>query len=299
MEMGYRDHIVAKLSALAVAGGTTAMLFAATPVHTQFSATTNGSLSASGAKVAMVLGNGNLVATNLQPGQWTDTRVVDLTNTGNVYVDYYLYINPDSLTGYLPNKSALQQLKYSYTAYECTSYTRNPANSNSCKTDGTSTGTVFPGITGGITTPIVDKLTSGGVAPKTKLEAVISFGLHGYGATYGATGWTLSANTSIPGGANAWNGASVSIPYSIIAEPVGGTGTPQVAPTLTRNGKKGHQTLHGVTNLLSSRSVLERRTAEGKSPVCERQQAPSRHPSSAGSVKVGVNLRRPLRKAKY
>jgi len=237
MEMGYRDHVVAKLSALAVAGGTTAMLFAATPVHTQFSATTSGTLSASGAKVAMVLVNGNLKAKNLQPGQLTNTQIVALTNTGSVNVDYYLKIatvDGIEVPGGLPNWTALQQLKYSYTAYECTSYTRNPANSNSCKTDGTSTGTVFPGITGGITTPIVDKLTSGGVAPKTKLEAVISFGLHGYGATYGATGWTLSANTSIPGGANAWNGASVSIPYSIIAEPVGGTGTPQVAPTLTR-----------------------------------------------------------------
>jgi len=229
MEMGYRDHIVAKLSALAVAGGTTAMLFAATPVHTQFSATTNGSLSASGAKVAMVLGNGNLVATNLQPGQWTDTRVVDLTNTGNVYVDYYLYINPDSLTGYLPNRSALQQLKYSYTAYECTTYTSDPT-SNTCKPDGTSTGTVFPGITSATLKPITDKLTSGGVKPGTNLEAVISFGLHGYGAQYGSTGWTLPPNTSIPGGANAWNGASVSIPYSIIAEPAANS---QVKPTLT------------------------------------------------------------------
>jgi hypothetical protein len=228
MEMGYRDHIVAKLSALAVAGGTTAMLFAASPVHTQFSATTNGSLSASGAKVAMVLGNGNLVAQNLQPGQFTDTQLVDLNNTGDVYVDYYLNINPDSITGDLPNWSALQQLEYSYTAYACSSYTSTPANPATgitCNVVGTTStpGTVFSGITGGITTPIVDKLTSGGVAPGTNLEVVISFGLNGYSGI---------ASSKIPGGANAWNGASVTIPYSIIAEP-GGPSTSQVPSTLT------------------------------------------------------------------
>jgi len=239
MEMGYRDHIVAKLSALAVAGGTTAMLFAATPVHTQFSATTSGTLSASGAKVAMVLGNGNLVAQNLLPGQFTNSQVVDLANTGSVNVDYYLKIasvGGIEVSGGLPNWTALQQLKYSYTAYACTSYTPTPAAQTgpggTCKTDGTSMGTVFPGINGAITAPIVDKLTSGGVKPGTNLEAVISFGLHGYGATYGPTGWTLPATTSIPGGANAWNGASVTIPYSIIAEP-GGPSTSQVPSTLT------------------------------------------------------------------
>jgi hypothetical protein len=34
-------------------------------------------------------------------------------------------------------------------------------------------------------------------------------------------------------------------------------------------------------------------------PYAKGKQAPDRHPSSPGTVKVGVNLRRPLRKAKY
>ena len=34
-------------------------------------------------------------------------------------------------------------------------------------------------------------------------------------------------------------------------------------------------------------------------PYTKRIRTPLRHPSSAGTVKVGVNLRRPLRKAKY
>src|SRR5436305_13273931 len=36
------------------------------------------------------------------------------------------------------------------------------------------------------------------------------------------------------------------------------------------NRPKGRQTLHGVTNLLPSGSVLERRATAGKSPVHER-----------------------------
>ena len=50
---------------------------------------------------------------------------------------------------------------------------------------------------------------------------------------------------------------------SLVALPVWGCGTEM----------ERHQTLHGVTKLLPSRSVLERRTAEGKSPVCERHAA--------------------------
>ena len=62
---------------------------------------------------------------------------------------------------------------------------------------------------------------------------------------------------------------------------------------------EGRQILRGVTKLIASRSGLESRTAEGNGPVRESNQPPGRHPSSAGSGKAGVNLRRPLRKAKY
>jgi hypothetical protein len=236
MEMGYRDHIVAKLSALAVAGGTTAMLFTATPVHTQFSATTSGSLQATGAKVAMNLGNGNLVANNLLPGQYTTPTVVDLYNSGSVNVDYYLKI--DNVTGIgtasgdLPNWTALQQLEYVYHAYSCSSYTSMPYaldEESNCTSVGQGTGHLFPSSVFPQTTPtltdpmptfpILEKLTSYAVVPSTNLEADIALKLGGYGAIYyQKTGWTLPP--TIPGGANAWNGASVTISYSIVAEPV-------------------------------------------------------------------------------
>jgi len=257
--MGYRDHIVAKLSALAVAGGTTAMLFTATPVHTQFSATTTGSLSVSGAKVATVLGNGHLVAQNLLPGQFTNPEVVDLYNSGNVNVDYYLKI--DNVTGIgtangdLPNWTALQQLDYIYHAFSCSSYTSRPYavdEVSNCTPVYQGTEHLFPSSVfpqppptiGGTpaptdpmpTFPILEKLTSGGVKPGTNLEAVITIRLNRYmtvtgGIPYSST--TGSPSPSIPGGANAWNGASVTIPYSIIAEPVVGMSTAQVPPTLT------------------------------------------------------------------
>ena len=61
----------------------------------------------------------------------------------------------------------------------------------------------------------------------------------------------------------------------------------------------GHQTHHGVRNPMSSGSSQESCTVEGNSPVHESHRTPLGHPSSAGSGKAGVNLRRPLRKAKY
>jgi hypothetical protein len=59
------------------------------------------------------------------------------------------------------------------------------------------------------------------------------------------------------------------------------------------------QEVYRVTKQLVSGSVLERRAVEGESPVHENLLSLSGHPSSTGTVKVGVNLRRPLRKAKY
>jgi hypothetical protein len=48
-----------------------------------------------------------------------------------------------------------------------------------------------------------------------------------------------------------------------------------------------------------SGSSQESCAVEGNSPVHEKPWTPLEHPSSAGSGKAGVNLRRPLRKAKY
>ena len=61
----------------------------------------------------------------------------------------------------------------------------------------------------------------------------------------------------------------------------------------------GHHTVHRVTKLIASGSVLERRAAEGNGPVRESNQSLLEHPSSAESGKFGVNLRGPPRKAKY
>ncbi len=50
---------------------------------------------------------------------------------------------------------------------------------------------------------------------------------------------------------------------------------------------------------MHSRTVLERPARVGKSPVREMHEPPVVIPSSAGTVKTGVNLRGPPRKPKY
>ena len=63
---------------------------------------------------------------------------------------------------------------------------------------------------------------------------------------------------------------------------------------------KWWQTLQGVTKSIASGSTLERCATEGKGPVSETYTASGLDfPSSAGTVKTGVNLRGPPRKAKY
>ena len=59
------------------------------------------------------------------------------------------------------------------------------------------------------------------------------------------------------------------------------------------------QVFHRVTKLMSRRSSQESCAIEGNSPVFERLMSLIEHPSSAGSGKAGVNLSRPLDKAKY
>jgi len=231
--MGYRDHIVAKLSALAVAGGTTAMLFAATPVHTQFSATTSGTLSASGATVAQTLTNGDLSATGLLPPtsssattvasgsttgptgwNWTNPETVTLANTGTVPETFTLNI---SKVGYSfagnDDPAALEQLWVAYTAGGTTYYYQMfPAGD-------------LPDASGALPTSITYNL---GTLPPA--------GTHGTTTNTGTATveFALAPYAHGEGGQNAWNGSGgVSIPYTITAEP-SSSGAP--APTLAATG---------------------------------------------------------------
>jgi len=233
MEMGYRDHIVAKLSALAVAGGTTAMLFAATPVHTQFSATTNGSLSASGANVALTLSNGTLNATNLLPAVTTasgttyyptNSQNVTLKNTGSVPEDFSLNIsqyNCGSLatlptTGSGPTLAgALDQLKIVYTLGSGSQQTVTPFNhfgALSCSSNGNNTPLGSTRVV-----PLGPSIPPNGTETATiQVE--------------------LGAESQSSPDANDWNGATgVKIPYTITAEPDDTAATPQTSagPTLS------------------------------------------------------------------
>jgi len=274
MEMGYRDHIVAKLGALAVAGGTTAMLFAASPVHTTFNAQATGSLKASGATVSQTLA-GNLVASELQPGVETNPAIWSVKNTGSVPESFSLQFgtvtgttsnsvtSDDSTTGgsttggsttggsttggsttggsttggsttgsstpSSPDQtlsspqlvSALQQLGYRAAVYSCPQYSGNPGhvynNSNNCTLVQYASDNPIPllGSNGDLRT-FENARPLGSVKAGYYLEVRV---------------WLeLSQTPTI--NPNVWNGASLTIPYTITAEASASAGT-STPPTLT------------------------------------------------------------------
>jgi len=267
MEMGYRDHIVAKLSALAVAGGTTAMLFAASPVHTQFSATRKGSLSASGAKVALRLHNGYLNATNLLPAVTTvsgtgatatttttyyptNSQTVTLQNTGSVPETFTMIISKyacGSLATLPPGDvaNALDQLQVNYTVDTINGKTPSSP----------LTGTVAPFARSGLTTLTCSTSTST-TNPYTSVGSnpiTIDLGTI-YPSKFSRV--TLSVQLAAASGANAndWNGATgVEIPYTIQAEPDDGgastgptlSGSSTSAPTSSSTSSSGSQNAAG------------------------------------------------------
>jgi hypothetical protein len=264
MEMGYRDHIVAKLSALAVAGGTTAMLFAATPVHTQFSATRKGSLSASGAKVALRLHNGYLNATNLLPATTasvttasgtttqttyypTNSQTVTLQNTGSVPETFTMIISKyacGSLASLQSNPKlsvtkALDQLQVNYTIDRINGKTPSSP----------LTGTVAPFARSGLSTLTcsTSASTSSSSSSSTSTSTTNTYTSVGSNPITIDLGTikpskfsrvTLSVQLAADSGVNAndWNGATgVEIPYTIQAEPddaAATAGTP-TGPTLS------------------------------------------------------------------
>lgn len=242
--MGIRDHIGIKLSALALTGGTAAMLFGATPVQTQFSATSNGSFTASGATVAENPMHMNYVATGLLPnGIPTNPETFSMENTGTVPEDFVLTIN--GVTNSSVSWASLAQLEFIVTPPGGSSITMtmNPYAS-------------YCGATPSPSASFVDILPSGDCnTPLTAAEvAAISYtvgtDVPPGNATYGSANATLEmalaptpTGTGAPGagqgwGANDWNGKGATINYTITAEPTatsGGlpaAGTPG-GPTLT------------------------------------------------------------------
>jgi hypothetical protein len=245
MEMGYRDHIVAKLGALAVAGGTTAMLFAASPVHTTFNAQATESLKASGATVSQTLA-GNLVASELQPGVQSTPAIWSVQNTGSVPESFSLQFG--TVTGTTSNSvtsdgsttnssgqtslsnpqlvSALQQLGYRAAVYSCPQYSGNPGHvyngSNNCTIVQYASSNPNPllGPNGDLQTFETVPTPLGSVKKGYYLEVRVWLELLQQPA---------DAQSSV---ANVWNGASLTIPYTITAEASASAGT-STQPTLT------------------------------------------------------------------
>lgn len=206
------NHLGRKLSALAVTGGTAFALFGGAPAHTQFSATTGGTATVSGATVAVApsvlqaSGNyesgGNLTCGGLVPPTAASgttanpipatsgtecTSTIHLQNTGNTSEDLAFAIT-DITAGNTKGATAIQHLGQLGLAYTVTrASTTLTGNYNNFSTSGTGGQSLSMGTVG---------------AGKT--------------ATLKVT-FSLGANTGT--NQNAWNGAEVSIPYTITATP--------------------------------------------------------------------------------
>jgi hypothetical protein len=250
MEMGYRDHIVAKLGALAVAGGTTAMLFAASPVHTTFNAQATGLINASGSTVSQAL-QGNLDATQLQPGVKTNPAIWSIKNTGSVPESFSLQFGNiagtttnntvSSASGLSPNTGqlsnpqlvvALQQLGYKAAAWSCPSDVSTPSTTLGCTVLRDAYHVYMPLIPANTTLSAFEQIHfpfdsyNGGsysVSAGNYLEVRVRLEL--LQPPTGAQSWV----------ANVWNGASLTIPYTITAEASASAGT-STPPSLTKPG---------------------------------------------------------------
>ncbi|MHB8189995.1 MAG: hypothetical protein ACYDHP_06185 [Ferrimicrobium sp.] len=242
--MGIRNHIGIKLSALALTGGTAAMLFGATPVQTQFSATSNGSFSASGATVAETPAYVTYVATGLLPNNVpTNPETFSMMNAGTVPEDFVLTIN--SVTSSDVSWASLAQLEFVVTNSDLNggspvTMTMNPYASNCGNNTSASAIDILPlsdcntPLTAaeviGLTLPVGTDVPVGGTygSANATLQMALAPTPTGTGAPGAGQGW----------GANDWNGKGATINYTITATPtvtaasLPGANTPG-GPTLT------------------------------------------------------------------
>jgi hypothetical protein len=91
-----------KLAVVAVSSGTALALFGGAAVHTQFSATSNQAVTADGASVALTVDNGTFTCSNLLPDGATPVLAascwsanapvygINLNNTGSVSEDFFI-----------------------------------------------------------------------------------------------------------------------------------------------------------------------------------------------------------------
>jgi hypothetical protein len=232
--MNLTQGIWAKAAAVAVAGGTAFALFGGGAVHTQFSASTQGSARVQGANVGVGLastngtgitadnGKGSFVCSSLVPGATPAApyapsgfaadpgycqETITLTNTGSVPETFSIALGGLQVNNNGVNNDATSNLNQLLVTY--------PDPTNTSSTDPVTGSTGYdtaqfasngsPGKPAFTTTSDVATLVAGG-----SVSVPIYLSLEG--AT-SPTGYTLVGTSD----ANAWNGADITIPFTVTA----------------------------------------------------------------------------------
>ena len=193
-----------KLAIVAVSGGTALALFGGAAVHTQFSATSNQTVTAEGASVALTVDSGSLTCTNLLPGGPLCTTGFTIWNKGTVPENFSITFGTIIVNNGGVNGDVLANLD------QAGLYLTNGAGVVF------GTGSPYASPSNAVGVPLSTLFNNDGTpkAPAAGLSSLAP-GL-GNDGTLGVSleSGTLCTGTCDP---NAWNGASITIPYTITA----------------------------------------------------------------------------------
>jgi hypothetical protein len=211
------QHLGRKLAVVALSGGTAFALFGGAAVHTQFSATDSLHADASGALVALSVngntdGNGNFSCSNLLPGGpfcGGTAYPISVNNTGTVAEDFTITLGNIIVNSYGVNGDVLTNLDQAQLYM-----TFGAGQVFGTGSDWTTFGT--PG--GAVGVPLSTLYNSDGT-PKGTGTYTIAHALGASQQDHGSMLMYLEPGSALvsPDDANAWNGASITIPYTITA----------------------------------------------------------------------------------
>jgi hypothetical protein len=199
------------ITGVAASGGMAVALFGGAAVHTQFSATSEQSVVADGATVAVVVESGNITCTNLLPGATTPCNwenPIDINNTGTVPEDLSItlgtiIVNSDPQGDVLANLD--QGLIWA-------GWGAGAVLGSGNQFSGPSYSPAYQAV------PLTNYYAKNTGVPLSPATYAIGSALPAGASDHG--GMTLSlvpGPVAVGDDANAWNGASITIPYTITA----------------------------------------------------------------------------------
>jgi hypothetical protein len=192
-----------KLAVVAVSSGTALALFGGAAVHTQFSASSLQQVNAQGANVALTVGGGTFTCTNLLPGgPVCNSGQISLNNTGTVDENFYITLGTIIVNNGGVNGDVVSNLDQALIWA------------------GWGAGAVLgTGSHGEGPVPLTTYYTNGTGAPIGSGQYLIG-GVGTGSQDHGSMTLSLVPGSGLSNtdDANAWNDASITIPYTITAE---------------------------------------------------------------------------------